>query len=296
MLERIENGLTKLFPRLMAVFMACMLPVFALSIVSNLREQSQVREKITALQERNASYYLRLLEQEVSRLKDITYAYMNDREFQSLAVIYDHMSDYVRAETTENVREKLGHIRQISPYASTLYLYLPSLMRSVNTRSFDYELDQDQVLWFMEQKTLGVPVQNEAGQLMICSYYPTTATINQLPVMMLGIELNKDRIRSILHEASSRAALVGSNWNVWTESGSLQSMPGYGQLAAMIGGVKKGSQTMEWDHEQCLFLWEYSPILDATLVTYIFNCVCDATGGDVFVEKCVRIIHRLFAE
>lgn len=259
----------KLFTRLMAVLLFCMIPVCGLSLISNFREQTQLRDTIIASQERNASYYLRLLEQEVSRLKGITYSYMNDEDFMSLAVIYDFMSDYARAETTENVRAKLRHLREISPYAKTLYLYLPTPGRSLNTTSFDYELDSAQMQWYMTQETLNKPVMNEKGQLMLCSYYPSSATIHDLPVMMLGIELDRSEIRSILQEASDGAILMGADWNIWTESGVLSETPGYENLINQIGASPEGTQTIRWMDELCLFVWKYSPTLDATILTYI---------------------------
>ncbi|MDD6884263.1 MAG: histidine kinase [Eubacteriales bacterium] len=265
----LEHRSVKLFSRLMAVLLFCMVPVCGLSLFSNFREQIQLKQTIIEAQERNASYYLRLLEQEVSRLKDITYAYMNDDDFMNLAMMYDHMSDYARAEATENVRAKLKHIHEISPYANTLYLYLPTLGRSLNTRSFDYELDQEQIRWYMERETLSVPVVNEAGQLMILSYYPASATIYDLPEMMLGIELKRSEIRSILREASQGAMLIGDGWNIWTEPNVLEQTPGYETLVSQITSSSSGMQTIRWMDEQCLFVWKYSSMLNATILTYI---------------------------
>ena len=46
----------KLFSRLMAVLLFCMVPVCGLSLFSNFREQIQLKQTIIEAQERNASY------------------------------------------------------------------------------------------------------------------------------------------------------------------------------------------------------------------------------------------------
>lgn len=111
----------------MLVLSACILPVCALSLVSNAYEQEALRQAIDATQESNVAYYLEMLDQELSRLRSIAYSYMNDLELQELAVVYDTLSDYKRAETVINVRNKLMHIRQISPYVANIYVYLPAM-------------------------------------------------------------------------------------------------------------------------------------------------------------------------
>ena len=127
----------------MLVLSACILPVCALSLVSNAYEQEVIRQAIDTTQESNVSYYLVMLEQELSRLMNITHSYMNDQEFQELAVMYNALSDYKRAEAIVNVRKKLMHIRQISPYAANIYVYLPTMGRSINAVNTDYELSED---------------------------------------------------------------------------------------------------------------------------------------------------------
>lgn len=53
--NRYIGNSTKLFTRLMAVLSACILPVCALSLVSNAYEQEAIRQAIDATQESNVA-------------------------------------------------------------------------------------------------------------------------------------------------------------------------------------------------------------------------------------------------
>ena len=256
----------------MLVLSACILPVCALSLVSNAYEQEALRQAIDATQESNVAYYLEMLDQELSRLRSIAYSYMNDLELQELAVVYDTLSDYKRAETVINVRNKLMHIRQISPYVANIYVYLPAMERTVNAVNTDYELSEEEISWYMEQKNLAKPIMTERGQLMVCSYYPMTATAERLPAMLLAVEIDPDAIREILGKASSEeggAMLVGENWSVQLEDRALAGERGFSELMDVWRERSSGTRRIGWADTECLFAWRYSAEMDATLFVYI---------------------------
>ena len=290
MFNRFFGRSARLFPRLMLVLSACILPVCALSLVSNAYEQEVIRQAIDTTQESNVSYYLVMLEQELSRLMNITHSYMNDQEFQELAVMYNALSDYKRAETIVNVRKKLMHIRQISPYVANIYVYLPTMGRSINAINTDYELSEDEIMWYMAQENLGKPAMNDSGQLLIWSYYPSTATSERLPVMLLAVEIDLNAIREILAGASEEggAMLVGADWSLSLDAPAPADSPEFSEIQVIWEERTSGTQRIGWQGTECLFAWRYSAAMDATLLIYIPQD--EVLGGLWQVERLLWLL------
>lgn len=289
--NRYIGNSTKLFTRLMAVLSACILPVCALSLVSNAYEQEAIRQAIDATQESNVAYYLEMLEQELSRLRNITYSYMNDQELQELSVVYDTLSDYKRAETVINVRKKLMHIRQISSYVANIYVYLPAMERTINAINTDYELSEEEIAWYMSQENLAKPVMNENEQLMICSYHPMTATADRLPAMLLAVEIDPAAIREILSKASPEeggAMLIGEDWSIQLENHSLDDGSSFSSLLPIWKERSSGTKRINWADTECLFAWRYSAETDTTLFVYIPQ---DAVLGELWrIERLLWLL------
>lgn len=112
----------------MAVLSACILPVCALSLVSNAYEQEAIRQAIDATQESNVAYYLEMLEQELSRLRNITYSYMNDQEFQELSVVYSNVSQE-SAELLAKITTRSAKCAQIVVAMIPIICVYPFLQR-----------------------------------------------------------------------------------------------------------------------------------------------------------------------
>lgn len=124
----------------------------------------------------------------------------------------------------------------------------------------------------MEQKNLAKPIMTERGQLMVCSYYPMTATADRLPAMLLAVEIDPDAIREILGKASSEeggAMLVGENWSVQLEDRALAGERGFSELMDVWRERSSGTRRIGWADTECLFAWRYSAEMDATLFVYI---------------------------
>lgn len=261
---------TKLFIRLMTMFILCMLPVCTISLVSNSREQKMMRDAIVTSQTTNVSYYSELIDQEILRLKTIVYSYMQDKNFREISVIYDQLSNYQRSEAIINIREKLTHLRQISPYVSNIYVYLPAVGRSINSLNCDYELSSNEVEWYIEQKNQNIPIQNQNGQIVVYSCYPRYTASSKPPLLLLAVEINIQKVMNILLKAAGtgNAVMLGNNWNIFTDT-SISSVEEINTILRKIFEEKSsGMQSIRCADENYLFAWRYSVENDMTFFTY----------------------------
>jgi two-component system sensor histidine kinase YesM len=259
-----KEGFTKLSRRLMLMLGICIIPICVLSLISNAREQEKLRETIFASRIENVSYYQALLGQELERLRDISLSYVTDKDFLAASAIYDTMSDYKRAECINNIRQKLLHVRCISPYATNIYVYLPLLKRSINSLNTDYELTDEQITWLVSQRNVGKPILNVQNKVVLCSFYPTLVPINShLPTMILSIEINTDQINRILAEAadSGGACLAGNGWVIGSE--------GLEEVSSILTSKKSGARTASLNGTACLLAWAYSELTDTVMVTWL---------------------------
>lgn len=269
MKKKMKEMRLTLFTRLMLILSACILPVCILSLASNSHEQGILYMSAVASQQTNAAFSLSSLEQEVQRLKSITYSYMNDKDFQQLALIYRTLSDYKRAECINNVRSKLSHIRQISSYVANIYVYLPGLGRSFNAINCDYELNEDVIVRYMSVENLAKPILNDQGKLMVRSYYPAFVTTERLPVMLLGVELDTATIRATLTDTAGHGdtALIGEDWCISTDP-SMPYQHEYDELKQLVAQKQNTTASLQYGGEECLFALLYSEKMDATIVVW----------------------------
>jgi hypothetical protein len=190
-----------LYAKILLVLMACILPVCTVSLFSNKYEQEVIRKTIFETQESNISFYMVMFEQEMKRLENLAYSYINDEEFIKLAVVSKGLTNYERVELIMNIRKKLALIKQISPYAANVFVYMPNIFRSINAVNSDYELPEEEVAFFMKKENISKPIVNFGGRLFARGY-TSGLKANVQPVMLMAIELDTSAVTRILSEAA----------------------------------------------------------------------------------------------
>lgn len=250
--------------KIMLVLIACILPVCTVSLLSNQYEQEVIRQTIFETQESNVSFYKAMLEQEIKRLENLAYSYLNDQEFIKLATVSNSLTDYERVELISNVRKKLALIKQISPYVANVFVYMPDIDRSINAVNSDYELSHAEVGFFISEENIAKPIVNFEGRLFARGYYALNRSVRESPIMLMAIELDTSTIAKIMREAAGTGSAV-----LFTQDWRLD----VGARTEVDTGVETARpdlpRTASWLGNGYLFTRMYSSVLDLTMLVYL---------------------------
>ncbi len=119
-----------LYTKLLLILLAVILPICIVGIRTNQMQQESALLEVQEAQLEKVTFYGDAIVQEIDRMQKSTYQCVNDNDFVKLSVFWDVLSDYERAESINKARAKLGLLREMSPYAANLSIYMPSIANS----------------------------------------------------------------------------------------------------------------------------------------------------------------------
>ena len=273
MIKQSKIRIHSIYVKLMAAFLLLIIPIFATGLVSNDKEQDIIRNSIFDSLHSKVNFYSVLLTSELKNLQDITYEYMHESDFVKLAVLYDDMSDYQKTESILDVRSKLVLLRNISPYVNNLFIYLPSMGRSVNALNYDYELSNSDVEAMMKLLPYDKLVLSHNNKLFIRSFFPSTLLGEKKPEAILAIELSKTQISKMLKEIEnsegSGSLLIGRDWYISPRD--IRTQVDNTWIVEETAGMafSAENQVMSWQSKGYLLVGHYVEAMDAVLLIYL---------------------------
>ena len=259
-----------LYAKLILILLTTFGAVFGVSLYGMNSQQQIMLERLTQSQRSKVAFYQTALSTEIARLQNMANSCVNDEDFIELAVFSDVFSNYKRSETINNLRKKMILLREMSPYISSISVYMPALGREVNTINCDSELSQADVDSLLRSQQSGQAVAYHNGRLLVSAAYPAAAAD---PYLVMAVEISQEEICRMLASvetgASSGALLLRGDWYL---SPAEYSPTLLAQLHSMIdapANQQTQAQTMTWQGEDYHFVWMRCPELDAYLLSYV---------------------------
>jgi len=264
---------SSIFPKLVLVFVAVTLPLFALSLVLNELAKQEVRSQISEAMKARLHYEVVALEQELERILNAQQRVVNDADLLDLTSQVHIMTNYRKTETINRLALKITDLKESSGLIAKIGIYLPELRRVIST--WGLESDESAIAQaeaIAEAYQAGAyPITEWNGKLFLHLSSPGQADFRENPPSFvhqieLSVEALKARMSRIADNGSS--AIYAEGWTIVSD--------GREEAAAEIGAAwlpgsseTEAIKTVKADGAGYLAFYEKSSLLDAVLAVYI---------------------------
>lgn len=260
-----------LYTKLMMILLAVILPICIVGIRTNQMQQQSALLEVQKSQLDKVTFYGDAIVQEIDRMQKSTYQCVNDSDFVKLSVFWDVLSDYERAETINKARDKLNLLREMSPYAANLSIYMPSMGKKINAVNCDLEVTKAEMEALQNQQSQSGLLTVYKEKLYVCSVYPEGTQLKLNPSMLMAIEINQaylvETLQSVMPDQRGGAFILGDTWRL-----SAREVTDEAALAEIRRKVSRcDSQPGElvaitYQGEKCLLNWVYYDEIGAYIV------------------------------
>ncbi|QTH43769.1 histidine kinase [Cohnella sp. LGH] len=264
---------SSIFPKLVLIFIAVTLPLFALSLVLNELAKQEVRSQISDAMRARLHYEVVALEQELERILSAQQKAVNDADLLDLTGQLHIMTNYRKTETINRVSIKITDLKESSGLIAKIGVYLPELNRVISTwgvEADDAAIAQVEAIAAAYQAG-AYPVTEWNGRLFLHLSSPGKADFhNQPPAFVHQIELSVDALKARMSRIADKgsSALYGEGWTIVSD-GREAVAAGIG--AAWLPGASENEaiQSVNADGTPYLAFYEKSPLLESVLAVYI---------------------------
>ncbi|MFD0670727.1 histidine kinase [Cohnella sp. GCM10027633] len=243
------NRVGGIFPKLVAAFLAVIIPLCVLGLMMNRMGEESVKSEWESSMNSRTMFYLNTLELEKRHIHDLLSEYVYDPDLSHISVLSAIMSDFERAETIKRVIEKLRLIRNSSIYAKNANAHVLTLGRTItDSNGILSSIEETYEAVKPEAKTLESVVHIWRDRLFFRQAFPGGS---QDPNYVLAVEINiaelQGTLRTMANYGQSGAALIGASgdWSVadGDPSGSLPVPEAVAGLKAFLGDIEPEAAT-----------------------------------------------------
>lgn len=213
-----------IFPKIIAMFLLILLPLYTASLLVNQRGEDNVRKEITGSVQARAHYFSRSLEREIERLTQLQQQYVNDRDLMDLSASSAILNDFQISQAINGLYGRLQLLEASSPYIQSVSVHLSALNKTVTTKGFVLPLEREKFnhLKLTRSQSSG-PVLVWSDRLFVRSVYPDRVySEGQNPLYVLEAELSAEALREelarLLEPGGGAALLQGGGWRLSSEA------------------------------------------------------------------------------
>lgn len=223
---KMRERLSSIYAKLIAAFLIVLVPVYIISLAMNEHGETSVRREIENSMKSRVSFYIRLLENEFSRIIQMEKEFINDRQLRRLSLAASIMDDVEFREAVYTINSRLKTMMSSNNYITDADVFLPEQQRIVSALNFYDKIPGEE---YEALKT--VSSRNEHpfvfwnNRLFVSFPYSDLALINdEDPVFLVSAEISQREIREVLErlkiDGSGGAMLIGQDglWSVSTDT------------------------------------------------------------------------------
>ncbi len=266
---------SSIFKKIMAAFLAALLPMLAITWMINERGSANIRSEISGSVLNTTRFYMDSLDQEADRISRYLPNYVMDQDLMEVATTGKEMSSYERSSKILDIQSRLELMKNSSPYIREAKAYIPLINRTVLSNNFETHLDEQE---YASMQT-SAKSYDEAfiywnNRFFITMQYPVNTS--RSPLYVLGVELSAPKIRDTLAQIGGNrgghSVLLNLNRGWHIDTGMDDEL--LGQVAAFVSAQqetlsKEGYDTIVHQGKRLLAVYKYSALWNAYSVTCI---------------------------
>lgn len=269
-----------IFIRLMLTFLLIMVPLYGIGIGAYQWGVAALKRELSSSKSSQMTYYLEKMEKEIQGLKLLQSETLYTEDIHLLAISNEYLTDYERGYYLNKLQQRLNAIKNGSVYAENVTAFIPSIRRIVPGSGSISEMQAaDRELMKLIDNTTRSQLAYSDGRLFLNAFFPPSSKGDNPPLLYavridLSIAGLKDSLKQFNRsETGSGAFLMDATKALLIAS----DPPGSAQGAiydlvprelAAAGDNGKGSGSVKLGKERYLYIYETSPYLGLTLVSY----------------------------
>lgn len=262
-----------IFPKIIAMFLLILLPLYTASLLVNQRGENNVREEIAGSMQTRTAFFNRSLEREIERLMQLEPQYVNDKDLMDLSVSSAILDDFQISQAINALYGNLQLLASSTPYVKSVSVHLAKLGKTISTDGFVKPLEADKFAYLkLTRSEQSGPVIVWSDRMFVRSVYPDRVYAEgQDPLYILEVELSaralEEELGQILLPNDGAALLQGKGWSL-----STSIVPG---LAAPLGQALRKQrsspsvETLRMNGADYLIARADSPLLGTTLAVAV---------------------------
>ncbi|WP_170307995.1 histidine kinase [Paenibacillus dakarensis] len=222
---KLRKRLSSIYAKLIASFLIVLVPVYMISLAMNEEGEASVRREIENSMNSRVSFYIRLLENEFSRIIQMEKEFINDRQLRRLSFAASIMDDVEFREAVYAINARLKTMMNSNNYIMDADVFLPEQKRIVSAIHFYDKIPGEEY-----EALRSVSSRNQHpfvfwnNRLFVSFPYSDLALINdEDPIFLVSAEISQNQIRDVLKRlkigSSGGAMLIGQDglWSVSTD-------------------------------------------------------------------------------
>lgn len=265
---------SSIFKKIMAAFLAALLPLMVITWMMNEQGADHIRSEISDSILNTTRFYLDSLDQEADRISRYLPNYVMDRDLMEVAATGEQMNSYERSYKILDIQHRLDLMKNSSPFIREAKAYIPLIERTVLSNSFETKLNAKEYEAMQPDKKLYTePFIYWQDRLFITMQYPAS---KKNPLYVVGVELSTGKIKETLAQiGNSRGGQtvlfnLERGWEI--NSGSdLELHDLMKQLAfeKQAAKIDEGYDTIHFKGKRYLTVFKYSSLWNSYMVTSI---------------------------
>lgn len=265
---------SSIFKKIMAAFLAALLPLMAITWMMNEQGADHIRSEISDSILNTTRFYLESLDQEADRISRYLPNYVMDRDLMEVAATGEQMNSYERSYKILDIQHRLDLMKNSSPFIREAKAYIPLIERTVLSNSFETKLNAEEYEAMQPDKKLYTePFIYWQDRLFITMQYPAS---KKNPLYVVGVELSTGKIKETLAQiGNSRGGQtvlfnLDRGWEI--NSGSDLEFHGLMKELAFdkqAANMDEGYDTIHYKGKRYLTVFKYSSLWNSYMVTSI---------------------------
>ncbi|MFD0620100.1 sensor histidine kinase [Paenibacillus sp. GCM10027629] len=266
---------SSIFKKMLAAFLAALLPLMIITWMINERGSDNIRAEISSSILNTTRFYMDSLDKEADRISRYLPNYVMDKDLMEIATTGTAMSYYERAKMVLDIQRRLDLMKNSSPFIREARAYVPLIDRTILSLNFETAMDQQEYKAMQQsEKKYEEPFIYWKERLFITMQYPSSFARN--PIYLVGVELSTNKIRETLEQIGSSRGGQTVLMNLdrgWEISGAhdpklLAEMRAYAKELER-SNAQEGYVTLHVDGERYLTVYKYSELWHSYSITSI---------------------------
>ncbi|MCJ8013398.1 histidine kinase [Paenibacillus sp. KQZ6P-2] len=269
---------SSIFKKIMAAFLAALLPLMMVTWLINEKGSNNIRRGISESILNMTSFYLDSLDNEADRISRYLPNYVMDKDLMELAATGTEISYYDRSRKILDIQRRLDLMKNSSPFIQEARAYVPLLERTILSSKYETSINEPEFIAMQQSaKTYDGPLVYWNDRIFITMQYPATSVRN--PTYVVAVELSKTKIKEILTQingaqgAQSVLINLDRGWEAQSDKDPLllKRMKAFA-IDKRNANSEEGYETLKFDGKRYLTVYKYSKLWNS----YSITCVPEA--------------------
>ncbi|MFE0555469.1 sensor histidine kinase [Paenibacillus sp. NPDC058910] len=265
---------SSIFKKIMAAFLAALLPLMAVTWLINEQGANHIRSEISDSILNTTRFYIDSLDKEADRISRYLPNYVMDRDLMEVAATGEQMNSYERSYKILDIQHRLDLMKNSSPFIREAKAYIPQIERTVLSNSFETKLNVEEYEAMQPDKKLYTePFIYWQDRLFITMQYPAG---KKDPLYVVGVELSTGKMKETLAQiGNSRGGQsvlfnLERGWEI--NSGSdpeLHDLMKQLAFEKQAAKMDEGYDTIHYKNKRFLTVFKYSSLWNSYMITSI---------------------------